>query len=262
MAGPGEGGPARLAILLGSLAGLLLIAVHTIGGSASAGHRPATARKPGKIVAVAARRRLPLSVRRQLAVAPAPGPASARTSRATYLLGGTRRGMQGHRVPVASVLRRVGGGGPIRVAKLPVAVTGAAGAAVGDRIYALGGRLAGGVPSNLIQEYDVATERAVIAGRLPRPVTDAAALTLDGFVYLLGGRANGSPARQIVRFDAMRGTAVLAGRPPVPASGGRAAAARSRRGYLVGAAVPGAGQLNFVISLRPPWTNRHRAASG
>ena len=31
MAGPGEGGPVRLAILLGSLAGLLLIAVHTIG---------------------------------------------------------------------------------------------------------------------------------------------------------------------------------------------------------------------------------------
>ena len=253
----------RLAILLGSLAGLLLIAVHTIGGSASAGHRLATARNPGKIVAVAARRRLRLNVRRQLAAAPAPGPAATvRTSRATYLLGGTRRGAQGHQVPVASVLRRVGGGGPIRVAKLPVAVTGAAGAAVGDRIYALGGRLASGVPSSLIQEYDVATERAVIAGRLPRPVTDAAALTLDGFVYLVGGRANGSPTRQIVRFDAMRGTAVLAGRLPVPASGGRAAAARSRRGYLVGATVPGAGPLNFVISLRPPWTDRHRVASG
>jgi hypothetical protein len=118
------------------------------------------------------------------------------------------------------------------------------------------------VPSNLIREYDVVTERAVIAGRLTRPVTDAAALTLDGFVYLLGGRANGSPTRQIVRFDAMRGTAVLSGRLPVPASGGRAAAARSRRGYLVGASVPGAGSLNFVISLRPPWTDRHPAPRG
>jgi hypothetical protein len=250
----------RLSILLGSLASLLLIAVHTIGGSASAGHRLAMARNPGKIVAVAARRPLPVRVRRQLAVAPAPGPATVRTSRATYLLGGTRRVAEGHQVPVASVLRRVGGGRPTRVAKLPVAVTDAAGAAVGDRIYALGGRLASGVPSNLIQEYDVATERAVIAGRVPQPVTDGAALTLDGFEYLLGGLVDGSPTRQIVRFDPMRGTAVLAGRLPVPASGGMAAAARSRRGYLVRATAPGAGRLNFVISLRSPWTDRHRGS--
>jgi hypothetical protein len=81
------------------------------------------------------------------------------------------------------------------------ASAGAAGAAVGDRIYALGGRLANGRPSDLIEEYDVVTERSVIAGRLPRPVTDSAALTLGDFVYLIGGRVGDSPSREIVRFD-------------------------------------------------------------
>ena len=247
MDGAGEGGPVRLAILLGSLAALLVLALHTIGGAASASRRPATARVPGKIVALAARRSLPLSVRRQLAAPRAPEVATVPTSTATYLLGGTRRGSKGHGVPVASVLRRVGGGRPTRVAKLPVAVMDAA----GDRVYALGGRLANGRPSDLIQEYDVATERAVIAGRLPQPVTDGAALTLDDFVYLVGGLVKGSPAREIVRFDPWRGTAVLAGRLPVPASGGVGIASRSRRGYLVGATVPRAPPLTFEITLRP-----------
>jgi hypothetical protein len=251
MAGAGEGGRVRLAILIASLVGLLLLALHTIGGAASASHRPASVRIPGKIVAIAARRQLPLDVRRQLALPRAAGPATVRSSRAIYLLGGTRRGARGRRVPVASVLRRVGGGRPTRVAKLPVPVTGAAGAAVGDRIYAFGGRLAHGRPSDLIQEYDVATERSVIAGRLPRPVTDSAALTLGDFVYLLGGRVSGSPTREIVRFDPWRATTAVAGRLPVAASGGVAAASRLRRGYLVGANVPGPSTLNLEITLRP-----------
>jgi hypothetical protein len=153
---------------------------------------------------------------------------------------------------VASVLRRVGGGVPTRVAKLPVAVRDASGTAIGDRIYALGGRLANGRASDLIQEYDVATERAVIAGRLPQPVTDGAALTLDDFVYLIGGLVDGSPTREIVRFDPWRGTTALAGNLPVPASGGVAAASRQRRGYLVDAAVSGSSPLNFEVTLRPP----------
>jgi hypothetical protein len=129
-------------------------------------------------------------------------------------------------------------------------VRGAAGAAIGDRLYALGGRLANGRPTNLIQEYDVATEHSVIAGRLPEPVSNTAALTLNGFVYLVGGRVNGSPSRAIVRFDPYTGTAALASRLPLPASGGVAAASRRRRGYLVGASVAGAAPLNFVLTLK------------
>jgi hypothetical protein len=254
MAGAGERGPMRLAILLGSIAALIVIGVKTIGGSdgASASHRAAERdHPPGKIVAVVARRAVPRTVRRHDAEAQVHGAAAVRASGVSYLLGGSRPGAKGAKVPVASVLRVAGHSPPTRVAKLPIAVTGAAAAAIGDRIYALGGRLAGGGPSRLIQEYDVATERSVVAGRLPRPVTDSSALTLDGFVYLLGGITNGSPARAIVRFDPWRNTAALVGRLPVPASGGAATAVRSRRGYLVGARVPGTPHLNFVLSIRP-----------
>jgi hypothetical protein len=254
MAGAGERGPVRLAILLGSIAGLIVIGVKTSSGSdgASASHRAAERdHPPGKIVAAVARRAVPRTVRRQIAEPQVHGAEAVRASGVTYLLGGSRRGPKGAKVPVASVLRVASQGPPPRVAKLPIAVTGAAAAAVGDRIYALGGRLAGGRPSRQVQEYDVATERSVIAGRLPRAVTRASALTLDGFVYLLGGITDRSPTKAIVRFDPWRNTAALAGHLPVPGSGGSAAATRSRRGYLVGARAPGTPRLNFVIRVRP-----------
>ena len=204
MAGAGDGGPVRLAILVASIVGLTVLGVRTAGGpqGASASRRAAARDRPaGKLVAIAARRALPLSVRRELAAPRAAGVATVRTSRGTYLLGGTRRGPKGTRVPVASVLRALGHGPPTRVAKLPVPVSGAAGAVAGDKVFALGGLRGGGRASDLIQEYDVATERSVIAAKLPEPVTDTAALTLDGFVYLVGGLVNGSPTRAIVRFD-------------------------------------------------------------
>ena len=252
MAGAGDGGPVRLAILVASIVGLVVLGVRTAGGpqGASASRRAAARDHPaGKLVAIAARRALPLSVRRQLAPPRAAGVATVRTSHGTYLLGGMRRGPKATRVPVASVLRALGHGPPTRVAKLPVPVTGAAGAVVGDKVFALGGRLGNGRPSDLIQEYDVATERSVIAAKLPEPVTDSTALTLDGFVYLVAGLVNESPTRAIVRFDPLRATAVLAGHLPVPASGGVALASRSRRGYLVGARVPGAEPLDFELTL-------------
>ncbi len=247
-----EGGRLRAAILLASIAGLLVLGVKTVGGTqgASASRRAAARdRSPGKVVAIAARRALPLSVRRQISASSPPGVATVRTSRATYLLGGSRPGARGAAVPVASVLRTTGHGPAERVAKLPVAVTGAAGAVVGDKVFALGGMLAGDRPSDLIQEYDVATERSVIAAKLPAPVTDSAALTLNGFVYLVGGLVGGAPSRAIVRFDPLRGTAAVAGRLPVPASGGVAAASRRHRGYLVGADVPGTSPLDFEITV-------------
>ena len=253
MAGAGDGGPVRLAILLASIVGLIVLGVRTAGGpqGASASRRAAARDHPaGRLVAIAARRALPLSVRRELAAPRAAGVAAVRTSHGTYLLGGTQRGPNGTRVPVASVLRALGHDPPTRVAKLPVPVTGAAGAVVGDKVFALGGRLANGRPSDLIQEYDVATERSVIAAKLPDPVTDTAALTLDGFVYVVGGLVNGSPTSAIVRFDPLRATAVLARHLPVPASGGVALASRGRRGYLVGGHVPGSEPLNFELTLR------------
>ena len=134
--------------------------------------------------------------------------------------------------------------------KLRVPVKAAATVTMGERTYVLGGVPASGRPTNLIQTYVTRTHRSLIVGRLPRPVSHAAAIVLDRFVYLLGGFTGGSPTRAIVRFSPGRRTVALAGHLPVPASGGVPVASRSRRGYLVGASVPGAARFDLEITLR------------
>ena len=58
--------------------------------------------------------------------------------------------------------------------------------AVGGRIYLLGGSAPQG-PSYTIRRLDPASGRTILAGQLPRPVTDAAVATIGSRVYLLGG---------------------------------------------------------------------------
>jgi hypothetical protein len=259
MADAGQGGPVRLGILLTSIAALIIVGVKTAAGPEGASATHTTGHGvPGRIIAVASRRRIPRVVRRQVSFPRTRGSAAIRAAGATYLLGGARRNPRGDRVPVASVLRRVGGGSATRVAKLPTAVTGAAAAVVGDRLYALGGLLAVGKLSDEIQEYDVATEHSVIAARLPKPLWHASAVTLDGYVYVLGGASRGGPTATILRFDPWRDSVSRAGHLPVRATGGAAAAVRLRRGYLVGASVPGAGRLNFAITLRAEGSSPQR----
>jgi hypothetical protein len=248
-------GPVRLGILLASIVALVVIGVKTATGpdGASATHTSGHG-TPGRIIAVASRRRIPRVVRRQVSLPPAHSSAEIRVAGVTYLLGGSHRGPRGTRRPVASVLRSVGRGAATRVAKLPTPVSGAAAAVVGDRLYAIGGRLASGKLSDEVQEYDVATEHSVIAARLPKPLWRSSALTLDGYVYVMGGATRGGPTASILRFDPWRDAVFRAGHLPVPATGGAAAAVRLRRGYLVGARAPGAGRLNFAITLRAPRT--------
>ncbi len=256
MGDAGQGGPVRLAILLASIAGLILVAFEANGGpeGASASHGTAAGHGvPGKIVALPSRRRLPLVVRRQIIPLRPSGAAAIKVAGSTYLIGGTRTSGGGSRAPVASVLRSVGGRRPTRVAKLPTAVTGAAAAVVGDRLYAIGGRMANGKATDEVQEYDIATEHSVIATRLPDPVSRASALTLDGFVYLLGGVRDGAPSTPILRFSPWRDSVARAGRMPVPTTGGATMATRSHRGYLVGTSIPGGTHLTFAITLRTPW---------
>jgi hypothetical protein len=255
MGDTGQGGPVRLAILLASAVPLIVLGVQTSGGlqGASASHGPvARSGAAGRIIAVVARRRVPLVVRRQIMAPRASGVAAINVGGATYLMGGMRQTLQGRRAPVGSVLRTVGGGPPTRVAKLPTPVTGAAVAAFGPRLYAIGGRLANGSASDLIQEYDIATEHSVVAAHLPKPLSRTAALTLDGYVYILGGETGGRATTSILRFNPWRNAVFPAGRLPVRATGGAAAAVRLRRGYLVGASIPGASRVNFAITLRAP----------
>jgi hypothetical protein len=257
-----KGGPVRLGILLTSIAALIVVGVKTANGpDGASASRTAAHGVPGRILAVAARRRIPRVVRQQIALPRSPGSAEIRAAGTTYLLGGTHQGPNGKRRPVASVIRTAGSGPGTRVAKLPVAVTGARAAVVGDRLYAIGGRRANGKLSDQVQEYDVATERSVIAARLPKPLWHGSAVTLDGYVYVLGGATRGGPTASILRFDPWRDTVARAGHLPVPASGGAAAAVRLRRGYLVGARVPGSGRLNFAITLRAAVGPARRAAT-
>jgi Kelch motif len=147
------------------------------------------------------------------------------------------------------VYRVAGGGALVRVAALPVPVASPALARVGPRIYAIGGRLAGGRPSSLVEEYDIATEKSVIAAKLPEPVSEAPAVTIDGYVYLIGGLRGAAPSKEIVRFDPWADRAAVVGRLPLRTSGGEGATARLRRAYVIGASAPAAGRVNLVISL-------------
>jgi len=257
----GQGGPVRLAILLASLVGLIVLGIKTNGPEGASASHASGHGAPGKIIAVVSRRRVPFVVRRQVVPPPTSGAAMIKVAGATYSLGGTHPSGTGKRVPDATVLRTVAGGPPTRVARLPTPVTEAAAAVVGDRLYAIGGRLASGKPSDEVQEYDIATERSVIAARLPEGVERASALTLDGYVYLLGGAATGGPTASILRFDPWRDRVARAGRLPVRTTGGAAAAVRARRGYLVGASVPGASRLNFVLTLRAPAVTPERGST-
>jgi hypothetical protein len=95
-------------------------------------------------------------------------------------------------------------------------------ATVDGRIYAFGGELGPGADSIEIQEYDLASGRTRVIGRLRQPVSHASAVVLNGSIYLLAGRRNGAASDQILRFDTARGTAVPAGRLASPVFDGAA----------------------------------------
>ena len=147
---------------------------------------------------------------------------------AVYVLGG-----YDGQSPADSVLRTTDGRSLKAVATLPTGVRYTAAAAVGGHIYAFGGELGTGADTSEIQEYDPASGRTRIAGRLPDPVSHAAAVVLDGAIYLLGGRRNGAASDQILRFDPARGVAVRAGHLASPVFDA-AAGTVSGVGYLVG----------------------------
>ena len=167
---------------------------------------------------------------------------------AGYVVGG----FNGQR-PDASVLQTVNGAAFERVARLPTPVRYAATTTVGDKIYAFGGELADGSETDEIQEYDLGTEKAVIAGHLPDPLSHAAAINIGGAIYLLGGRVRGSASDKILRFNPGRGSEagrmVPAGRLPEAVYDG-AAGTFQGRGYLFGGIGSSGTSLDTVIELR------------
>jgi hypothetical protein len=162
---------------------------------------------------------------------------------AAYVLGG----YDGNQ-PIASVFRTSDGRSFTTVASLPTAVRYTAVAALGSRIYAFGGELASGAETDEIQEYDLSTGRASIAGHLPASVSHASALVLNGVIYLAGGRRNNAASDRILRFDPSRHVVMPAGRLPAPvydAAAGTAAGV----GYLAGGIGAQGTSVDSVVTL-------------
>ncbi len=169
---------------------------------------------------------------------------AVRLGDAAYVLGG-----YDGRQPSASVLQTTNGRSFTRVARLPTPVRYGAAATVGDKVYVFGGELGDGSETSEIQEYDLGTERAVVAGHLPDALSHASAVNLDGTIYLLGGRINGAASGRILRFDPARNVVVPAGHLPQPVFDG-AAGTVSGRAYLLGGLGASETPLDSVIELR------------
>ena len=86
------------------------------------------------------------------------------------------------------------------VASLPVPVQFPAVAAVGNKIYVFGGVAASGAdagrPVRTIQVVDLKTHKVSDAGRLPEPLTGAAAAVLGHDVLVAGGNTAATPVKK------------------------------------------------------------------
>jgi hypothetical protein len=161
-----------------------------------------------------------------------------------YVLGG-----YDGEAPLDSVLSSSDGTGFTEVAKLPVPARYLAVAASGGTIYAFGGELPSGAPSDAIRAVNPKTGSARIVGRLSQPVSHASAVALGRHIYLLGGESGGAPSDRIWRFDPASGKVVTAGRLPLPVASGAAAVVGSAA-YLIGGKGADGSALRTVVVLR------------
>jgi hypothetical protein len=113
--------------------------------------------------------------------------------------------------------------------RLPVPVRYPGVAAIGDQIWVFGGQTRAGV-TDVIQQIDLSTGTARVAGRLPYPLAGETGFTLGGVIFLAGGQeapaatTSSSPSAtaalvtsgQVLRYDPARGATTQAGQLPVP----------------------------------------------
>ncbi len=151
--------------------------------------------------------------------------------------------------PLDSVLASTDGSSFSEVATLPAPARYIAVAALGGRIYAFGGELASGAPSDAIREVDPKTGVARVVGHLPQATSHASAISLGGRIYLLGGEAGGAVSNRIWRFDPAADVVTLAGRLPLPVANGAATVVGSTA-YLIGGKGADGSALRTVVLLR------------
>jgi len=106
----------------------------------------------------------------------------------------------------------------------------------------------GGHAVDTSQRLDPASGRPSVAGQLPVPLSEAAAVTLGGTIYLLGGRTQGGPTAAIWRFDPLTGATSRAGSLPY-AVADAGVALIGDTAYLVGG--EGSRTVDSTVIVRP-----------
>ncbi|MGN6816207.1 MAG: Kelch repeat-containing protein [Solirubrobacterales bacterium] len=151
--------------------------------------------------------------------------------------------------PDPAVLATADGRSFERVAELRVPARYIATAVVGDRIFAFGGETESGAATDAIQEVDPAQGTARVIGHLPQAISHAAAVVLDGRIYILGGEDSGTATDRVWRFDPATGKVTAAPSLPLAVSGGAAVSA-GRSAYLLGGTGAGGEALASIVLLR------------
>ena len=173
----------------------------------------------------------------------------------TYIVGG----FDGSK-PDASVVATTNGQTYRTIATLPVPVRYAAVAALGGRIYAFGGEAItgphAGTPVNVIQVVDPARRTASIVGHLPEALAGAAAVTVNGELFVAGGE---SPAA--TKPTPGLGSTQLTGQP-IANAGSEGPSSPTRTVSTIWAYDPATRRLLTAGRLQVPVSNAGVAADG
>jgi non-specific serine/threonine protein kinase len=144
-----------------------------------------------------------------------------------------------------------------RLAPVPSQRTEVAAAAVGRRIWVLGGYGSDGATLATAEVYDTAAGTWSRGPDLPVAVNHAMAATLDGVLYVAGGNDRDGPSDQVARLDG-GGWRPLARLPQGRSAGGLVAL--EGRLYLVGGVVDGG--LAADTQVYDPASDRWSSAPG
>lgn len=135
--------------------------------------------------------------------------------------------------PLGSVLATTNGTTFHTIATLPVTVRYAAVTVVGTTIWVFGGEH-GSRPIRDIQRIDTNTGQAQVVGQLPTPLSDAAAMVVNGHILIAGGRTSSTHATGTVyAFDPARNSAKLVAHLIVPVADAGSVVVNNI-GYLLG----------------------------
>ncbi len=136
------------------------------------------------------------------------------------------------------------------LARLPLSLRYAAVAAAGGQLIIAGGTH-GETAEREILRFDPASGRITQIGRLPSPLTHAAAVALGGWVYLLGGHGTGASSQTdaILAIDPTSGRVVPVEGLPVALSDAAAAVVGGR--VVLAGGEDASGTQSSIYSLTP-----------